>query len=51
VRQSLTSKDVSTEAEEAMALEAVTRRHPMKILEKLVRAVVNCSVCELAIAL
>jgi anti-sigma factor RsiW len=31
VRQSLASKDVNTEAEEAMALEAVTRRRPVKI--------------------
>jgi hypothetical protein len=31
VRQSLASKDVNTEAEEATALEAVTRRQPVKI--------------------
>jgi hypothetical protein len=31
VRQSPASKDVNTEAEEAMALEAVTRRQPVKI--------------------
>jgi hypothetical protein len=31
VRQSPASKDVNTEAEEAMAVEAVTRRQPMKI--------------------
>jgi hypothetical protein len=39
---------VNTEAEEATALEAVTRRQPVKITdgEVLVRAVVNCSVCE-----
>jgi hypothetical protein len=50
VRQSPTSKDVNTEAEEDTALEAVTRRQPVKIqhTEDLVRAVVNC---ELAIAL
>jgi hypothetical protein len=31
VRQSPTSKDVNTEAEEATMLEAVTRRHPVKM--------------------
>jgi hypothetical protein len=31
MRQSPTSQDVNTEAEEATALEAVTRRQPMKI--------------------
>jgi hypothetical protein len=31
VRQSPTSKDVNTEAEEAMALEAVTRRRLVKM--------------------
>jgi hypothetical protein len=31
VRQSPASKGVNTEAEEAMALEAVTRRQPVKI--------------------
>jgi hypothetical protein len=31
VRQSPTSEDVSTEAEEATALEAVTRRQPVKL--------------------
>jgi hypothetical protein len=31
VRQSLATKDVNTEAEEAIALEAVTRRQPVKI--------------------
>jgi hypothetical protein len=31
VRQSPASKDVSTEAEEATALESVTRRQPVKI--------------------
>jgi hypothetical protein len=53
VRESPASKDVNTEAEEATALKAVTRRQPVKIqqTEKTVRAVVNCSVCELAIAL
>jgi hypothetical protein len=54
VRQSPASNDVNTEAEKATALEAVTRRQPMKIqqTEKTsVRALVNCRVCELAIAL
>jgi hypothetical protein len=52
VRYSPSSKDVNTEDEEATALEAVTRRQPVKIqqAEKTVRAVVNCRVCELAIA-
>jgi hypothetical protein len=31
VRQSPASKDVNTKAEEATALEAVTRRHPVKV--------------------
>jgi hypothetical protein len=31
VRQSLASKDVNMEAEEAVALEAVTRQQPVKI--------------------
>jgi hypothetical protein len=31
VRQSPVSKDVNTKAEEATALEAVTRRQPVKI--------------------
>jgi hypothetical protein len=31
VRQSPTSKDVNTEAKEATALEAVTKRQPVKI--------------------
>jgi hypothetical protein len=31
VRQSPVSKDVNTEAEKATALEAVTRRQPVKI--------------------
>jgi hypothetical protein len=31
VRQSPVSKDVNTEAEEATALEAVTRRQPVEI--------------------
>jgi hypothetical protein len=41
------------EAEGSTALEAVTRRPPGKIqhTEKTLRAVVNCRVCELAIAL
>jgi hypothetical protein len=33
VRESSASKDVNTEAEEATALEAVTRRQPVKIQE------------------
>jgi hypothetical protein len=53
MRQSLAVKDVNTEAEYATALEAVTGRQPVKIqqTEKTVRALVNCRVCELAIAL
>jgi hypothetical protein len=53
VRQSPASKDVNTEGEEATALEAVTRRQPVKIEQTgdLARAVVKCRVCELAIAL
>jgi hypothetical protein len=47
MRKSPTCKDVNTEAEKATALEAVARRQPVKIL----RAVVNFRVCELAIAL
>jgi hypothetical protein len=47
VRQSPASKDVNTEDEQATALEAVTRRQPMKTQ----RAVVNCRLCELAISL
>jgi hypothetical protein len=43
VRQSPASKGVNTEVEEATALEAVTRQ--------LLCAVVNCKLCELAIAL
>jgi hypothetical protein len=31
VKQSPTSKDVNTEAEEATALEAITRRQPVKV--------------------
>jgi hypothetical protein len=31
VRQSPASKDVNTEAKEARALEAITRRHPVKM--------------------
>jgi hypothetical protein len=53
VRESPASKDANTEAEEATALEAVTRRQPVKIQhteENLMRGVVNCRVCELAIA-
>jgi hypothetical protein len=33
VRQSPVTKNVNTEAEEATALEAVTRRQPMKVQE------------------
>jgi hypothetical protein len=53
VTQSPASKDVNSEAEEATALEAVTRRQPLKIQQtvKTVRVVVNCRVCELATAL
>jgi hypothetical protein len=53
VRQSPTSKDVNTEAEEATAVEAVTRRQPVEIhqTEDFVRAIVNCRACELSLAL
>jgi hypothetical protein len=52
VRQSPASRDVDTEAEEATAFEAVTRRQPIKKQHTgFVRAVVNCRVCELAAAL
>jgi hypothetical protein len=53
VRQSPANKDVNTEAEEPTILEAVTRRQPVKIqqTEELIRAVVNCRACELAITL
>jgi hypothetical protein len=52
VRQSPASKVVNTEPEEATALEAVTRRLvKTRQTEKTVRAVVNCRVCELAMAL
>jgi hypothetical protein len=46
VGQSPAGKNVNTEAEEATALEAVTRRQPVKIqqTEKTVGAVVNCRV-------
>jgi hypothetical protein len=47
----MASKGVNMEAEEATAIEAVTRQQPVKIQHNLVRAVVNCRVCELAIAL
>jgi hypothetical protein len=53
VRQSPASKNVNKEAEEATALEAVTGRQTGKDTagwEDLVRAVVNCRVCELALA-
>jgi hypothetical protein len=53
VTQSPGSKGVNTDAEEATELEAVTRRQPVNIrwTEKAVRVVVNCRVCESAIAL
>jgi hypothetical protein len=47
VRQSPASKGVNTEAEEATALEAVTRRQPVNIQ---LLAIVNCRVCEIAVA-
>jgi hypothetical protein len=47
VRESPASKDVKTEADGTTALEAVTRRQPVKTQT----AAVNCRVCELAIAL
>jgi hypothetical protein len=44
VRRPKASKDVNTEAEEATALEAVTRRQPVKIQQakKKYTIVVNC---------
>jgi hypothetical protein len=53
VRHLLVNKDVSTEVEEATALEAVTKRQPVKMqqTEKTMRAVVNCRVCELELHL
>jgi hypothetical protein len=53
VRQSPASKDVNTDAEEAMAMKAVTRRQPVETqqIERTVCSVVNCRMCELAIAL
>jgi hypothetical protein len=53
VRQSPASKDVNTEAEEATALNAVTRRQPVntKQTEDVLHAVVNWRVFELVIAL
>jgi hypothetical protein len=42
VRQSPASKGVNTEAEEATALEAVTRRQLVKLQQT---GVMNCSVC------
>jgi hypothetical protein len=51
VRQSPASKEVDTENEEATALEAVTRRQPVKTKEELVSALVNFRVCELELAL
>jgi hypothetical protein len=53
VRQSPASMVVNMEAEEATALEAVTRRQPVKLQhsEDFVRAIINCSVYELELAL
>jgi Holliday junction resolvase-like predicted endonuclease len=54
MRTSPASKKMNTEDREATALEAVTRRQPVKIWqtqEVFVRDVVNCRVCKLAIAL
>jgi hypothetical protein len=54
VRQSPASKDVNTDAEEATALGAVTRRRPVKIQQTektYARGVMNGRVCELTIAL
>jgi hypothetical protein len=54
VRESPVSKDVIVEAEEARVLEAVnqtTTSEDTADWEDLVRAVVNCRVCELALAL
>jgi hypothetical protein len=42
---------MNTEAEKTMALEAVTRLVNTQQTEDLVRAVVNCRMCELVIAL
>jgi hypothetical protein len=52
VRQSPASKGVNTEVEEATALEAVTRQLvKTQETENVMCSVVNCRVCELAIAL
>jgi hypothetical protein len=53
VRESQVSNAVKTKAEEDTELKAVTRRQPVEIqqTEILVRAIVNCRVCELTIAL
>jgi hypothetical protein len=53
VRQSPASKDAKTEVEGFTALEAVTRQRLVKLqqTEDLVRAVVDCRVCELVTAL
>jgi hypothetical protein len=48
VRQSFASKDVNMEAEEATRLEVATRRQRVIIQQTVI---VNCRVCELAIAL
>jgi hypothetical protein len=47
VRQSLDTKDVNMEPEEATALEAPTRQQPVKVqeTEDFICAVMNCSVC------
>jgi hypothetical protein len=47
------STDVNTEAEEATALEAVTRRQPAKIQQTgdFRHAILKFSMCELALAL
>jgi hypothetical protein len=53
MRYSPASKDVNKEGEEATALEGVIRRQSGKVQKTgdLVRAVVNCKLYELAIAL
>jgi hypothetical protein len=52
VTQSPASRDVNTEAEESTVLGAVTKQRPVKTQQTdLVRAVINCRVSELAIAL
>jgi hypothetical protein len=53
VRQSPASKDVNTEVEGSTALEAVTRRQPVKVKQTRdsVCGVMNCRMYELAIVL